>query len=32
LGDSQPRTCGRCGFVAAPEDTACTNCGANLLN
>ena len=30
LGDSQPRTCRRCGFVAAPEDIACTNCGAAL--
>jgi hypothetical protein len=30
LGDSQPRTCSRCGFVAAPEDIACTNCGSEL--
>lgn len=30
LGDSQPRTCLRCGFVAAPDDQACANCGANL--
>jgi hypothetical protein len=30
LGDSQPRTCDRCGFVAAPEDVACTNCGDPL--
>ncbi len=30
LGDVQPRTCSTCGFVAAPEDTACTNCGAQL--
>jgi len=31
LGDTQPRTCHRCGFVAAPEDTACANCGTELL-
>jgi len=30
LGDSQPRTCGRCGFVAAPEDVSCGNCGTKL--
>jgi hypothetical protein len=30
LGDSQPRTCNTCGFVAAPEDIACTNCSAVL--
>jgi len=30
LGDVQPRTCRRCGFVAAPGDTACVNCGAAL--
>lgn len=30
LGDSQPRTCQKCGFVARPEDIACTNCGAEL--
>ena len=30
LGDSQPRTCMRCGFVAAPLDTVCANCGAEL--
>jgi len=30
LGDAQPRTCRKCGFVAAPEDTDCTNCGAKL--
>jgi hypothetical protein len=30
LGDAQPRTCLKCGFVAAPEDIACTNCGEPL--
>ena len=30
LGDSQPRTCSKCGFVAAPGDTECSNCGAKL--
>jgi len=29
-GGTQPRTCNQCGFVAAPEDTACTNCGSAL--
>jgi hypothetical protein len=30
LGDSQPTTCLKCGFVAAPGDLVCTNCGAKL--
>jgi hypothetical protein len=30
LGDVQPRTCPKCGFVAAPEDIACTNCSEPL--
>ncbi len=30
LGNSQPRTCSVCGFVAAPEDSACSNCGTTL--
>ena len=30
LGDAQPRTCSTCGYVAAPEDIACTNCGQPL--
>jgi len=30
LGGTQPRTCNKCGFVAAPEDIACTNCGSAL--
>ncbi|MEN8242808.1 MAG: hypothetical protein ABFS17_12860 [Chloroflexota bacterium] len=30
LGDTQPRTCNNCGFVAAPEDIACTNCSTPL--
>lgn len=30
LGDSQPRTCLNCGFVSAPDDQACTNCGEKL--
>lgn len=30
LGDSQPRTCVKCGFVSKPEDIACTNCAAPL--
>lgn len=30
LGDSQPTTCLKCGFVAEPFDQACTNCGADL--
>ena len=30
LGDSQPRTCPKCGFVAAEEDSNCTNCGEVL--
>jgi hypothetical protein len=30
LGGTQPRTCKQCGFVAAPEDIACTNCGSAL--
>jgi hypothetical protein len=30
LGNAQPRTCDDCGFVAAPEDIACTNCGSLL--
>ncbi|MFC1936745.1 zinc ribbon domain-containing protein [Chloroflexota bacterium] len=30
LGGSQPRLCSNCGFVAAPEDIACTNCGEAL--
>lgn len=30
LGDAQPRLCEKCGFVAAPEDTVCQNCGDKL--
>lgn len=30
LGDSQPRTCSKCGFVAAPEDIVCGNCASKL--
>lgn len=30
LGNSQPITCLKCGFVAQEDDLACTNCGANL--
>ena len=30
LGDAQPRLCEYCGFVAAPEDTVCQNCGDKL--
>lgn len=30
LGGSQPRVCKNCGFVAAPEDIECTNCGEKL--
>jgi predicted amidophosphoribosyltransferase len=30
LGDVQPRTCDNCGYVAAPDDIACTNCSAVL--
>lgn len=30
LGDAQPRTCQKCGYVAAPEDIACTNCSSPL--
>ena len=30
LGGTQPRTCDKCGFIAAPEDIACTNCGSAL--
>jgi hypothetical protein len=30
LGHVQPRTCRKCGFVAAPEDLDCTNCGQPL--
>jgi hypothetical protein len=30
LGDAQPRTCKKCGYVAAPEDIACTNCSTPL--
>lgn len=30
LGDAQPRTCKRCGYVAAKEDTVCGNCGEKL--
>ncbi len=30
LGNTQPTTCLRCGFVAAPEDRVCVNCGADL--
>jgi len=30
LGGTQPTTCNECGFVAAPEDIACTNCGSAL--
>jgi len=27
LGDSQPRTCVKCGFVIKSEETLCPNCG-----
>lgn len=30
LGNAQPVTCLKCGFVAAPEDLDCTNCGAKI--
>ena len=30
LGDAQPRLCSNCGYVAAPEDINCTNCGNKL--
>ncbi len=30
LGDAQPRLCEKCGFVAAPEDVVCQNCGDKL--
>jgi hypothetical protein len=30
LGDSQPRLCQYCGFVAGPTDTNCSNCGSEL--
>ena len=28
LGKSQPRTCSNCGFVMAPNEIKCPNCGA----
>lgn len=31
LGNSQPRTCTKCGFVAKEGDSVCSNCGADLL-
>jgi len=30
LGNSQPRTCDNCGFVAGPNDTHCQNCTEKL--
>ena len=30
LGKLQPRTCGKCGYVIAREDTVCPNCGQPL--
>ena len=30
LGDAQPRTCEHCGYVAAPDDSFCQNCGDKL--
>jgi hypothetical protein len=30
LGNVQPRTCKKCVFVAAPEDTVCQNCSKKL--
>lgn len=30
LGNSQPRTCKNCGYVAGPEDTKCQNCNEPL--
>lgn len=30
LGKLQPRTCGKCGYVIASEDTVCPNCGQPL--
>jgi hypothetical protein len=30
LGDVQPRTCAKCGFVPKPDEVYCTNCGAKL--
>lgn len=30
MGDSQPVVCNNCGFVAAPDDATCQNCGERL--
>jgi hypothetical protein len=30
LGNLQPLTCGKCGYVIAREDTVCPNCGQRL--
>ncbi len=30
LGEAQPRTCQRCGFVVLHDEAACPNCGARL--
>ena len=30
LGESQPTTCPRCGFVVALDETSCPNCGLVL--
>lgn len=32
LGDIQPRTCRRCGFVVFKEEKNCPNCGNILIN
>ena len=30
LGNSQPRTCNNCGYIASPTDTVCKNCNTPL--